>query len=38
MQQARYTHASIYQESSKSIYLIGGRFYGDDSKAILSSC
>jgi hypothetical protein len=38
MAQARYTHVSIFKEKTRELYVIGGRYYGDDSKAILSSC
>jgi len=36
MIQARYTHTALY--INKHVYVFGGRFYGSDDEAILSSC
>lgn len=38
MKQPRYTHSSIYVADKKAIYILGGRYYGDDSEGILSNC
>lgn len=34
--QARYTHSAIYAHGS--IFLLGGRYFGDDNKALLDKC
>ena len=36
MHQARYTHAGLFYQ--QQIFVFGGRYFGDDDVAILSSC
>ena len=36
MKQARYTHCAVYHKGW--LYVLGGRHFGDDDQAILSSC
>lgn len=38
MIQARYTHSTLHYPLKNAIYIIGGRYYGDDSQAILPHC
>jgi hypothetical protein len=38
MSQARYTHVSIFSKQKNGLYIVGGRYYGDDSKGILTHC
>lgn len=38
MKQARYTHSAIYVAERKAVYVLGGRYYGDDKEGILGCC
>lgn len=36
LNQARYTHSAIY--TNGSLYVMGGRYFGEDDEAILNTC